>query len=179
MNLIDVLSFCALLGIRERAWLPPPAGGPLREGTLPRHVGAHDEGGIYPLFRCARHSGSLAGRQQGSACRWRGLDLLRCRECSSSSAWAGMACFVASRRINGPGSTSSRSSRQSTRQSTRTSTASSCLRTQVRLALGPPLGNRTQNARVGADELSHQPIRGSGAHGGTPGWEQTSCPTSP
>ena len=24
-----------------------------------------------------------------------------------------------------------------------------CLRTQVRLALGPPLGNRTQNARVG------------------------------
>ena len=37
----------------------------------------------------------------------------------------------------------------------------------------------TQDARVGADELSHQPIRGSGAHGGTPGWEQTSCPTSP
>jgi hypothetical protein len=30
------------------------------------------------------------------------------------------------------------------------------------LALGPPVGNRTQNARVGAAELSHQPIRGSG-----------------
>ena len=27
--------------------------------------------------------------------------------------------------------------------------------------LGPTLGNRTQNARVRADELSHQPIRGS------------------
>ena len=44
-----------------------------------------------------------------------------------------------------------------------------CLRTQVRLAyiaLGPPLWNpsRTQNARVGADELSHQPNRGSGDH---------------
>jgi hypothetical protein len=37
------------------------------------------------------------------------------------------------------------------------------------LALGPPVGNRTQNARVGADELSHQPIRGSGAHPGR-GW---------
>ena len=31
-------------------------------------------------------------------------------------------------------------------------------RTQARLALGLPLGNRTQNARVGAAELSHQPI---------------------
>ena len=31
-------------------------------------------------------------------------------------------------------------------------------RTQARLALGLPLVNRTQNARVGAAELSHQPI---------------------
>ena len=31
---------------------------------------------------------------------------------------------------------------------------------------GPPLGNRTQNDRVGADELSYQTIRGSGAHQG-------------
>ena len=34
-------------------------------------------------------------------------------------------------------------------------TTSWCLRTQVRLALGPPLGNRTQNARWDAHTLSH------------------------